>query len=183
MPTTIKQGESGWYVIRTRPKSEHLAAQNLLKFADLDEVFSPRIRFEKGTRRGKVWFIEALFPGYIFARFDLCEKLRAVNATNCVTGVLRFNELYPQVSDNQIQRLRSEFSEEQSEIRTVDQPIKEGDEVLILDGVMSGLETIVTRVMSGKERVRVLLNWLGEEREAEVRYASILPTRQARNEL
>ena len=87
MPIIIEEGEAGWFVVRTRPKSEHIAAIHLMKFADIDEVFSPRIRYEKGTRRGKVWFTEALFPGYIFARFDLNEKLRAVNATNGVSGV------------------------------------------------------------------------------------------------
>lgn len=183
MPTVLEEGDSGWFVVRTRPKSEHIAALHLLKFADLDEVFAPRIKFEKGTRRGKVWFIESLFPGYIFARFDLATKLRAVNATNAVTGVLKFADLYPQISDDFIQQLRNEFPEEDREVRVIDQPIEEGDEVLILDGVMAGIETVVTKVMTGKERVRVLMNWLGEEREAEVSYTSIAPTRQARTTL
>ncbi|MDF1753727.1 MAG: transcription termination/antitermination NusG family protein [Verrucomicrobiales bacterium] len=183
MPTILEEGESGWFVVRTRPKSEHIAAAHLIQFANLEEVFSPRVKFEKGTRRGKVWFVEALFPGYIFARFDLAEKLRAVNATNAVSGVLRFADLYPQVSDHFIQQLRDEFPESENEVRIIDRPIQEGDEVLILDGVMAGIETVVTRIMSGKERVRVLMNWLGEEREAEVCYSSISPTRPARTDL
>jgi transcriptional antiterminator RfaH len=183
MPVTIEAGKSGWFVLRTKQKCEHLAAIHLMKYADLDDVFSPRIRFEKATRRGKVWFIEALFPGYIFARFDLNEKLRAVNATNSVFGVLRFADLYPQVHDDFIGQLRAEFPEEDQELRVIHQPIAEGDEVIILDGVMTGVKTIVTRILSGKERVRVLLEWLGEERETEVCYTSILPTRLARSEL
>jgi len=183
MPITLEAGESGWFVVRTKPKSEHIAAIHLLKYADLEDVFSPRIKFEKGTRRGKVWFIEALFPGYIFARFDLNEKLRVVNSTSSVLGVLRFADLYPQVHDHFIQQLRAEFPEEEDELRVIDQPITEGDEVVILDGVMAGLQTIVTRVLSGKERVRVLLEWLGQEREAEVCYTSIVPTRPARTVL
>ena len=180
MPTIIQEGESGWFVIRTRPKSEHIAAQHLLKFADLEEIFAPRIKYEKGTRRGKVWFVEALFPGYIFARFDLSDKLRAVNATHGVTGVLRFKDFYPQVDDRFIGKLRRKFPEKDKEIRVIDRPLAEGDEVLIIDGAMSGIETVVTRIMSGKERVHVLLNWLGEEREAEVCFTSVVPVGQVR---
>ncbi len=182
MPTIIEEGESGWFVVRTRPKSEHIAAMHLMRFADIEEVFSPRIRYEKGTKRGKVWFVEALFPGYIFARFDLGEKMRAVNATNGVAAILRFSELYPQVSDDFIQTLREEFPEEDNEVRVIDRPIEEGDEVVVLDGTMSGLETVVTKIMSGKERVRIMLNWLGEEREAEVKFTSIAHVRQGRND-
>ncbi len=183
MSTILEAGELGWFVVRTRPKSEHIAAVHLLKFADLDEVFSPRIKHEKGTTRGKVWFIEALFPGYIFARFDLSEKLRAVNACNSVIGVLRFADIYPQVHNDFIQQLRGEFPEGENEIRVIEQPINEGDEVLILDGAVAGLQTIVTKVLSGKERVRVLMHWLGQEREAEVSYTSIVPIQCVRTRL
>ena len=56
-----QQPQAGWYVVRTRQKSEHIAAAHLQKYANLDQVFCPRIKFEKATLRGKVWFIEALF--------------------------------------------------------------------------------------------------------------------------
>lgn len=168
MSETNDLEETGWFCVRTRPKSEHLAARNLMGFAHLDEVFCPRIRFEKSTRRGKVWFVEALFPGYIFARFDLAHDLRAVNATTGVTGVLRFSDRYPLISDAYIRELREEFPEEENEIRIIEPEIAEGDEVVVTEGPMKGMETIVTRLVSGQDRVRVLLEWLGEEREAEV---------------
>lgn len=168
MPESNEIEEPGWYCVRTRPKSEHLAARNLIGFANLDEVFCPRIRFEKSTRRGKVWFVEALFPGYIFARFDLANDLRAVNAATGVTGVLRFADEYPLIEHGYIQELREEFPEEDDAIRIIEPEIAAGDEVVITEGAMAGLKTIVTRLISGQDRVRVLLEWLGEEREAEV---------------
>lgn len=183
MPTIINAGDFGWYVIRTRPKSEHIAAAHLQRFANIDEVFAPRIRFEKGTARGKVWFTESLFPCYIFARFDLVEKLRAVNATHGVSGILRFNDLYPQIENSFIEELRVEFPEGDSEVRIIERPVEEGDEVVVLDGAMAGLKTVVTKIMSGKERVRILMDWLGHEREAEVNYSSIIQTSPAREKL
>jgi len=165
--------EPGWYCVRTKPKSEHLAARNLMGFANLDEVFCPRIRYEKSTRRGNVWFVEALFPGYIFARFDLTNDLRAVNAATGVLGILRFSDEYPQIEHAYIQELKDEFPEEEGAIRIIEPEISEGDDVIITEGALKGLETVVTRLVSGQDRVRVLMEWLGEEREAEVSLKSL----------
>jgi transcriptional antiterminator RfaH len=69
--------------------------------------------------------------------------------------------------------LRAEFPEEENEIRIIEPEINEGDEVVLTEGPMAGMKTIVTRLMSGQDRVRVLLEWLGEEREAEVSLDSL----------
>ena len=87
-----------WYCIQTRPKSEHIATAHLKLLEDV-EVFCPRIRFQKNTKRGKVWFNEALFPGYTFVKLDLGIWLRAVNTTNAVLGVVRFGNNFPPVPD------------------------------------------------------------------------------------
>jgi transcriptional antiterminator RfaH len=77
-----------WLCVRTQPKREHIAAGQLDLLEGVD-VFSPRIRFKRRTPRGKVWFEESLFPGYIFARFDL-PMLRAVSSAVGVRGLVRF---------------------------------------------------------------------------------------------
>jgi len=69
--------------------------------------------------------------------------------------------------------LRAEFPEEENEIRIIEPEINEGDEVVLTEGPMAGMKTIVTRLMSGQDRVRVLLEWLGTEREAEVSLDSL----------
>jgi len=69
--------------------------------------------------------------------------------------------------------LRAEFPEEENEIRIIEPEINEGDEVVLTEGPMAGMKTIVTRLMSGQDRVRGLLEWLGEEREAEVSLDSL----------
>jgi transcriptional antiterminator RfaH len=166
--------EPGWFCVRSRPKSEHIAARNLRQFAHLDEVFCPRIRYEKPTRRGKVWFIEALFPGYFFARFDLVLDLRAVNAAPGVTGVLHFADFYPELAAPFIDELRAEFPEEENAIRVIHPQISPGDEIVVTEGAMKGLKTVVTRLVGGGDRVAVLLDWLGQEREAEVSLRSVM---------
>jgi len=175
--------ETGWFCVRSRPKSEHIAARNLQQFAHLDEVFCPRIRYEKATRRGRVWFVEALFPGYFFARFDLVNELRVVNATPGVTGVLHFADFYPLIDDVYLRELRAEFPEEQNAIRVIRAQIEAGDEIVITEGAMKGLQTIVTRLVGGGDRVAVLLDWLGQEREAEVSLRSVMRPGDIRQEI
>lgn len=173
MPDSRPAPEPGWFCVRSRPKSEHIAARNLRQFAHLDEVFCPRIRYEKPTRRGKVWFVEGLFPGYFFARFDLALDLRAVCAAPGVTGVLHFADQYPELEDGFIAGLRGEFPEEDSAIRVIHPQIVPGDEIVVTEGAMKGLQTVVTRLVGGGDRVAVLLEWLGQEREAEVALRSV----------
>lgn len=178
-----QQAQTGWHVVRTRPKAEHIAAAHLQKFANLNQVFCPRIKYEKPTNRGKVWFIEALFPGYIFARFDINAKLRNINATPAVTGVLRFADKYPIISDTIIQTLQEEFRKDKKEVRIVEPEIKQGDEVVIIDGAMAGLKTIVSRLIPSQERIHILLECLGELRETEVSLKSVVLPGNVRNEV
>jgi len=156
---------------------------HLQKYANIDQVFCPRIKYEKATQRGKVWFIEALFPGYIFARFDIKMELRNVNATPAVTGVLRFADQYPSISESIIKSLQNEFQKDTEEVRIVEPEIKEGDEVIVIDGAMSGLKSIVTRRIPSQDRIRILLSLLGEEREVEVSMNSVVLPGNVRKEV
>ena len=90
------RGTVRWYCVQTRPKSEHIAAAGLARF-DGVEAYCPRIRYQKVTRRGKVWFREALFPNYIFARFDAEESLRAVSSSQAVVRVVGFGDVLGEV--------------------------------------------------------------------------------------
>ena len=180
MANEESNGESAWYCVRSKPKSEHLAAAHLFKQGGF-EVFCPRIRFEKATRRGKVWFVEALFPGYLFARFDLMKDLRLVRATSAVVGVLHFRDFYPVLSPKTIEELRLEIGED--EPKTIEGTISEGDEVLVTEGAMTGLVALVTKLLPGQERVSILLELLGQEREANIALRSVVQSGDARPNL
>ena len=74
-----------WYCVKTQTKREHIAAEHLRTLEEV-EVFCPRLRYRKATRRGKIWWVEALFPGYLLARFDLVANERAVTYTQGVAA-------------------------------------------------------------------------------------------------
>jgi transcriptional antiterminator RfaH len=50
----------------------------------------------------------------------------------------------------------------------------QGDNVRIAKGAFAGLEAVVTQILPARERVKVLMDFLGRKIEAEVEYASIL---------
>ncbi len=59
-----------WYVLRTQLKREKLAAANLRRL-DGGEVFLPRLKYQKTTRRGPGLWAEPLFSWYFLGRFLL----------------------------------------------------------------------------------------------------------------
>ena len=66
-----------WFCVKTQPKHEHIAAAGLQRRLNVN-CFAPRVRYRKMTRRGAVWFVEAMFPGYLFAEFVYLEQHRRV---------------------------------------------------------------------------------------------------------
>lgn len=171
-----------WYCVQTRPKSEHIARASLLQFGDV-EVYCPRLRYHKTTRRGKVWFTEALFPGYLFARFDLGSRLRAVSHANAVSKLLNFGDRYATLRPEIIEQIKLEMVGE--ELLTIEShdPIEVGEETEIATGPLRGLRGIVTRLLSGGERVRILMEMFGDLKEVEMRADALIATRGPKDTL
>src|SRR5215207_5055911 len=80
-----------WFCLKSQPKHEHLAAAGLRSMMAI-EAFAPQLRFKKATRRGAVWFVEALFPGYLFARFNFRDNHRQVQHASGVVSIVRFGD-------------------------------------------------------------------------------------------
>jgi len=65
----------------------------------------------------------------------------------------------------------------------IEPSISEGDDVVLTEGPMAGLKTIVTQLVCGQDRIKVLLEWLGQEREAEVSLKSVTRPGEIRREI
>jgi transcriptional antiterminator RfaH len=170
---------TAWFCVRSQPKHEHIAAARLRE-AGL-EVFLPRIRFRKNTVRGPVWVTEALFPNYLFARFDLCASLRLVRHAAGVSQVVHFGDRVPAVPDEVMAELRARLGSE--ELHTIPATFAPEDRVQISGGVLHGLSAVVTQVMPAKERVKVLLNFLGQQTAVEVNAAALVKEDGPRGDL
>jgi len=75
---TYNTKEAHWYCLHSKAKCEEKVRRQLEQ--ENLESYCPRIRFQKNTIRGQVWFNEALFPCYLFAKFNLIEKRRLINS-------------------------------------------------------------------------------------------------------
>jgi transcriptional antiterminator RfaH len=159
----FKKGEH-WYCVRSKPKKERMAAGSLASLHGL-EVFCPQIRFQRKTVRGPVWFQEAMFPGYLFARFDLFEMKRAVSYAPGVLNIPTFDDRTVFVPDAVIESLQKDLDAE-SVVEAV-APLEVGEETTILEGSMRGLKVKVIKLMPAQERVGVLMEMMGTLVEAE----------------
>jgi transcriptional antiterminator RfaH len=163
--------EPTWFCIRTHLKHEHIAAAHLLLIPEL-EVFNPRLRLLRSTRRGRVWSTESLFPNYLFARFALESKLEKVRYTPGVTKVLQFGDRVSTIPDAVIRELQVDVDALKSQVLT-DAP-DEAEEVEVAAGAFKGLTGRVTRVLPAKRRVEILLDFMGRSIAAELSLELVL---------
>ena len=104
MSTPHHPDDPGWFCVRTQTKREHIAAGHLRELEAV-EVFCPRLRYRKATRRGKIWWVEPLFPGYLLAKFNLAEMERAVTFCQGVRGLVRFDASFSKSDAEEIARV------------------------------------------------------------------------------
>jgi len=173
----LKDASPHWFCVRAQPKHEQLAAVSLRRNLGV-ECFSPRIRYRKITRRGPVWFVEAMFPGYLFARFVFAELYRQAQSMPGVIGMVRFGARIGFLPDATIGELRSASGDD--ELIVFNPELKVNDSVKIAGGTFIGLEAIITQVLPSKERVRVLLDFLGRQVEAEIGSPQVISTASPR---
>lgn len=136
------------------------------------EVFCPCVSFERMRRSGKAWVREALFPGYVFARFAFAESFRQVQASHGISTIVSFGGCPAVIPNPVIDTLRESISDEETIIIQV--PVTAGEEVQVVEGIFRGLRAVVTRVMPARQRLAVLVELLGEIREVELAERAVL---------
>lgn len=159
-----------WYCLRTQTKREHVAAALLSKNESI-EVFCPRISQVRKTRQGKKRFVEAMFPGYIFARFDYAEQHRLVMHSQGVSRIVEQGERRV-VPDAVIQELIDGLPE--GVVEAPDPSIEAGAEIEFVSGSLKGLNAKVLAQLPSGKRVEVLLEFLGQEIKVEADPSDIM---------
>ena len=162
-----------WFCLRVAPKQEHVAIAHLRKVYKV-EVFCPRLRFQKATRTGRRWYVEALFPAYLFGRFDYLTQHRAVHYCPGVSSIVHFGGKVIPVPGKAIEELLAAVPEGSGETITIQPEVRLGQEVQVVEGAFAGLSAVVTRMMPARQRVAVLLEFLGRMSETEVPIGSVL---------
>jgi transcriptional antiterminator RfaH len=154
-----------WYVAQTLARKEALASRNLDQQAFPN--FYPRFWTTRNHARKRVAILAPLFPGYLFVRFD-----PASHPWRSINGTLGVRQL---VSSGQTQPLpMPELAMERILARCVDGVVtpmvdafKAGDVVRIATGPFADHLATIERY-NGRERVRILLDFLGASQVADV---------------
>jgi transcription antitermination factor NusG len=90
-----------------------------------------------------------------------------------VSTIVRFGGIPSVVPDEIVADLRASVVDQETiEIPTI---IQVGEEVQLLEGPFTGLRALVTQVLPAQERIKVLLEILGMEREVEIESSRVLP--------
>ncbi len=170
-----------WFVVRCQTKREHIAAGHLRELEGI-EVFCPRLRYRKATRRGKIWWVEPMFPGYLLAKFSIAEMERAVTFCQGVRGLVRFGPEIPPVPESFVESIKQEIRNRkdstEEELVTLSPTIELGDEVEVAIGPFQGMQGTVISVPSATERVKILLEFLGAPQAVDMDLFSILLPRR-----
>ena len=157
-----------WYVVRTKPNSDSLAAfaMELEGF----ELFSPRVDVPAEENRYKQ---APLFPGYLFLRCDIrAHALPVVSRFPGVLGWVRFDGNVPHLPDAVI----TELQDRVATIHTTGglwNRFGVGEVVGVSHGKFEGLATVLNGPTSPDARVRVLLDFMGRRVTATVPWRSL----------
>ena len=138
-PVAIDHHRPRWYVIHTRSRHEKRVSEQLqLKHV---ENFLPLYRSKRNWNGRNAQVDLPLFPGYVFVRIPLAERL-SVLTLGGVAGLVSFQGAPVPLPDVELERLRSCLSIAQAE------PIPyfhAGNRVRIVSGMLAGLEGVILR--------------------------------------
>jgi transcriptional antiterminator RfaH len=146
-----------WYAVSTKPHRE-IQAELHIKQCGI-ECFLPLLKGSKIIRRTRKTVIEPLFPGYLFARFDLDKHCRAVSYATGVRKIVEFGSGPVELDATMIDAIKKRVSDGYITLMPV-RPVY-GQIVHIKGGPLAGLEAVFMREMTDRNRVLLLLNTLG----------------------
>ncbi len=154
-----------WYAVHCRHAKEAQAAAAIETFLDL-HVYLPQVHQRV---RGKSQ-ATPLFPGYLFVRADF--QIVAPSKLNSMPGVVRllvFDDQPRSIAAAVIDHIRTQVGEINAHGGFAAPQFQPGDTVRLKNGPFRGLEAAFLGPMKPSERVRVLVDFLGSLREADVR--------------
>ena len=163
-----------WFCLRTQTKRERIAAAILDRLEEV-EVFCPRISQVKKTRAGKKRFVEAMFPGYIFAKFQFHAHSRQVVHSQGITRMVELGERRI-IPKQVIEDLKASLPEDV--IDAPDLSILPGAEIEVITGSLKGLNGRVLAQMSAQNRIQILLDFLGREIKVSITPDDVLLARE-----
>jgi transcriptional antiterminator RfaH len=161
-----------WFAVHAKARQEQVAVEHLERQGF--ETFLPLIRAAR-RRRGR-WQspLEALFPGYLFARIDPnIQDVSPIRSTRGCVGLVRHGGRLLPVPEPLVCELQSRHDGQAIDCTPLFKP---GDTVTLVDGPFTGL-TGIFEARSGLERVAILLDLMGRSNRVNVSINHLAPAR------
>lgn len=162
-----------WYACRTRSRAEK-KVDRLLTAAGVTSYVPLIERMMQWSDRSKrVTF--PLFPGYVFARFELSSMADIVRTPNLIE-VVRVNGSPTPIRESEIESVRSlvQGAQATGEEPSTHHYLVAGQEVRVIQGPFEGLRGILTEVR-GKTRIVVRLEAIRQAVSVEMSSRFVLP--------
>ncbi len=139
-----------WYALQVRPRFEKVVARNLQSKGFEELLPAYRCRRQWSDRIKEIEL--PLFPGYVFCRFNVDERLPILLVPG-VTSIVGIGKSPIAIDEQEIEDLRCVLK---SGVRYQPGPfISVGETVSVEQGALEGLEGIVTKV---KNEFRLIIS-------------------------
>ena len=154
-----------WYALRSKSRKEDAVWRQLQTQGY--EVFYPCLRVHPVNPRSRK--IVPYFPGYLFVEVDLVQTgISVFQWMPHTVGLVSFGGEPSIVPENLILAIQKRVDEINAAGGEIFDGLKPGETVWISDGPFQGYEGIFDGRLPGSERVRVLLEFLGNRRKLPV---------------
>lgn len=153
-----------WYVIYTHPRRELFVTSLLSRDTDVTFFLPEVLQYVKHEK-----VLAPLFPRYLFVQVELLSN--AVTRLRHTPGVLRFveSEGTPlSLADEKVRLLQDRIVHMNAQGGLLSHSFHTGDAVVIKNGPFQGLDAVFAGPMHPRQRVQVLLHFLGQQRHLTV---------------
>lgn len=175
MPTE-EDKELQWYALHTQPRAEKIAAKGLERLGI--ENYLPIVQRLRTWSDRKKWVDLPLFNGYIFVKANIIQQVqrRRILEAPKITRFVLHEGIPVVVSEVVIRSIRILCAEWNDEFRieneSVRSSLREGDEIVIMEGPLKGVEGVLTKIKNFP-RVIVFIEAIGQGISFELSQSSL----------
>jgi len=156
---------NNWYALRSKPRKEDVVWRQVHALGL--ETFYPRLRVNPVNPRSRK--SRPYFPGYLFVNVDIDQAgISLFQWMPHALGLVSFGGEPAAVPENLIHAIKKRVEEIAAAGGEVLDGLHQGDKVQIQEGPFQGYEAIFDVRLPGTERVRILLQLLGNQRRVPV---------------
>lgn len=166
---TVRGTNAAWYAVHTHPRHEKRVYQRLL-WLGVDSYLPLYKSMKRWNNRRTMQLELPLFPGYLFAKIALRDRVRVLEFSNALGIVGGGSELWA-VPETEIERLRLGLHLRRPEPHPY---LTAGQMVRIKSGPLTGLSGILVRKTGGL-RVVLTVDILMQSASVEVGSDDITP--------